>query len=224
MAELSHDELDLVMMAQVMAGCQSEQSSSRQGKDSTRTHTAFFHKGDRICQKTLFLHGIGYSRLKAIKASYLANGLCTQRHGNKGRSSKLGLSLKEIEEMVQFVMNYAGKSIHCRFNNLNVQHKQTRTCTVTLIDAHTTHTNAMLLPGRVPCYKSADVKLLPSSTMKKSIWELYLQVSADSSIRAVAYSTFTSLWGQLLPSVVTKPDRCVNKTARPSLELLIQRR
>ena len=140
MADLSHDELDLVMMAQVMAGCKSEESSSRQGKDTTQTHTAFFRNGDRICQKTfLFLHGIGYWRFKAIKASYLANGLCSRRHGNKERSSKLGLSLKEIEEVVQFVMNYAGKSIHCRFNILNVQHAHTRTCTVTLIDdAHTT--------------------------------------------------------------------------------------
>ena len=138
MADLSHDELDLVMMAQVMAGCKSKQSSSRQGKDITRTHTDFFYNGDRICQKTLFLHGIGYWRFKAIKASYLANGLCSRRHGNKGRSTKLGLSLKDIEEVVQFVMNYAGKSIHCRFNVL-VQHAYTCTCTVTLIDdAHTT--------------------------------------------------------------------------------------
>ena len=63
-------------------------------------------------------------------------------------------------------------------------------------------TNAMLLPGRVPGYKDTDVKLLPSSTNKHSIWELYLQAAAADSMRAVAYSTFTQLWRQLLPNIV----------------------
>ena len=61
-------------------------------------------------------------------------------------------------------------------------------------------TNAMLLPGRVPGYKDTDVKLLPSSTTKHSIWELYLQAAAADSMRAVAYSTFTQLWRQVLPN------------------------
>ena len=72
-------------------------------------------------------------------------------------------------------------------------------------------TNAMLLPGRVPGYKDTDVKLLPSSTTKHSIWELYLQAAAADSMRAVAYSTFTQLWRQLLPNIVVmKPmsDLC----------------
>ena len=38
--------------------------------------------------------------------------------------------------------------------------------------------NAMLLPGRVPGYKDSDVKLLPSSTTKHTIWELYIQAAA----------------------------------------------
>ena len=69
----------------------------------------------------------------------------------------------------------------------------------------------MLLPGRVPGYKDSDVKLLPSSTTKHAIWELYLQAAATSLMRAVAYSTFIQLWRQLLPSIVVmKPmsDLC----------------
>ena len=49
--------------------------------------------------------------------------------------------------------------------------------------------NAMLLPGRVPGYKDSGVKLLPSSTTKHALWELYLQAAASSSMRAVAYPT-----------------------------------
>jgi len=71
--------------------------------------------------------------------------------------------------------------------------------------------NAMLLPGRVPGYKDTDVKLLPCSTTKNSIWKQYLQAAANSSMRALAYPTFTQLWRQLLPHIlVMKPmsDLC----------------
>ena len=76
---------------------------------------------------------------------------------------------------------------------------------------HLPDTNAMLLPGRVPGYKDSDVKLLPSSTTKHAIWELYLQAASTSVMRAVVYSTFTQLWHQLLPNIVVmKPmsDLC----------------
>ena len=69
----------------------------------------------------------------------------------------------------------------------------------------------MLLPGRVPGYKNSDVKLLPSSTTKRGIWELYIQSASSGLLKSVAYSTFTQLWRQLLPHIlVMKPmsDLC----------------
>ena len=39
--------------------------------------------------------------------------------------------------------------------------------------------NAMLLPGRVPGYKESDVKLLASTIIKHTIWEL--NISPGSS-------------------------------------------
>ena len=76
---------------------------------------------------------------------------------------------------------------------------------------HVTEVNAMILPGRVPGYKSSDIQLLPSSTTKHQVWELYQQAASVESMRPVSYSTFTSLWRQLLPHVVVmKPmsDLC----------------
>ena len=76
---------------------------------------------------------------------------------------------------------------------------------------HVTEANAMVLPGRVPGYKSSDIQLLPSSTTKHQVWELYQQAATLESMRLVSYSTFTSLWRQLLPHVVVmKPmsDLC----------------
>ena len=69
----------------------------------------------------------------------------------------------------------------------------------------------MVLPGRVPGYKRTDVQLLPSSTTKHQVWELYQAAAAESSMTPVGYSTFTRLWRELLPYIVVmKPmtDLC----------------
>ena len=105
-SELTHDELGLVVMGQVMAGCFAGETSSHQWQERDKSYTVFYHQGVKICQKTfLFLHGIGYGRFKAIKASYLARGVAARIHGNKG---KWRLSPKEIQDVVQFIMNYSG--------------------------------------------------------------------------------------------------------------------
>ena len=109
MAELTHDELDLVVMGQVMAGCHSGEMSVHRGQGRAKTYTVFHHNGTRICKKTfLFLHCMSDMRFKSIKASYLANGVVARVHGNKGKTRKTGLSLKEIQDVIQFIMNYAG--------------------------------------------------------------------------------------------------------------------
>ena len=74
-----------------------------------------------------------------------------------------------------------------------------------------TEANAMVLPGRIPGYKSCDIQLLPSSTTKNRVWELYQEAAGVQSMRPVGYSTFTRLWRELLPHVVVmKPmsDLC----------------
>ena len=38
----------------------------------------------------------------------MASGVVARVHGNKGKPKKKGLSLKQIQDIVQFIMNYAG--------------------------------------------------------------------------------------------------------------------
>ena len=111
---MTHDELDLVVMGQVMAGCFSSETFRKQ--ESSRSFTIFCHNGARICQKTfLFLHTMGYGRFKAIKASFVANGVLPRVHGNTGKSKgKDRLTRNQIQDVVQFVINYAGMCIACR--------------------------------------------------------------------------------------------------------------
>ena len=204
--EKTHDELDLIIMGQITAHCfqspsATSDSASTSPVEKKEVHNAmkFFHQGHRVCQQTfLFLHTIGIKRFKNIKASYLQNGPAARVHGNKGRKPKKTLTLQEVKDVVQFILNYAGITKHSRII------RQSLPC------IHT-EANAMVLPGRIPGYKSADIQLLPSNTTKRHVWELYQEAATESSMRPVGYSTFTGLWKQLLPYIVVmKPmtDLC----------------
>jgi len=62
--------------------------------------------------------------------------------------------------------------------------------------------HALLLPGRVPGYSRTDIKLLPSSTSKRRIWNIYKETAEQAESRVIAYSTFCRLWKTQLPYVV----------------------
>lgn len=116
-AEMSHDELDLFVMGQIMAHCY--QSTTLQGHHSSSaseqrkiTYNHFYHQGHRVCQRTfLFLHNVGLKRFKNIKRSYLMNGPGVRVHGNTSRRPKHHLTLQEIKDIVQFILNYTGIKI-----------------------------------------------------------------------------------------------------------------
>ena len=69
-AELSHDELDLLVTGQIMA--HTFQSAALVGHHSSNTerktaYSQFFHQGHRVCQRIfLFVHTIGLKRFKNI--------------------------------------------------------------------------------------------------------------------------------------------------------------
>ena len=72
--------------------------------------------------------------------------------------------------------------------------------------------NAFVLPGRIPRFKSEDVKVLSSSETKMSVWRVYTATCEASGEQAVSYSKFVDLWQQFCPKVVmAKPmtDLCL---------------
>ena len=72
--------------------------------------------------------------------------------------------------------------------------------------------NAIVLPGRIPGFKSDEVKVLPSSETKMSVWRAYTSTCEASGVQAVSYSKFAELWQQFHPHVVvSKPmtDLCL---------------
>ena len=174
---LTHDELDMVILGQIMATSNSISSvvttSRHVNKKRERQHNHYIHSGQRICRVMFrFFHTVGKKRHNNLLASLKKNGLIPRIHGNTNRVPHNALSLSSVEYFVKFLLNYADE-------------------------------NAILLPGRIPGYHKTDIKLLPSSVSKRSIWQLYSESAASVDyIKPVAHSTFNKLWQSLLPSIV----------------------
>ena len=98
--ELTRNELDLVVVAQLIAGC------FLQNQNRMQTHTQPSTIMERMF---LLLHAIGYWQFKALK------GESSFKRPVLSTSWEQGMQLEdqtEIEEVVQFIMNYAGKCMH----------------------------------------------------------------------------------------------------------------
>ena len=175
--DLSHGELDMVILGQLFASTNKSVSvaveSRHTEKERQKGHTTYYHAGKAVCIKTFrFLHTVGEKRLKNLQKNFKENGLTPRIHGNVHRRPKHSLSFRCTEYVVRFLLNYAEQ-------------------------------HALLLPGRIPGYSRSDIKLLPSSISKRTVWRTYQQASgAESNVRNVAYSTFCRLWRTLLPSVI----------------------
>ncbi len=67
---------------------------------------------------------------------------------------------------------------------------------------HYAEAHAILLPGRIPGYKRDDIQILPCSTTKRAVWQLYREGTQFLSVKTAAYSTFTHVWRHLLPHII----------------------
>ena len=109
---LTREQLDLVILGSVMATMHNEEHcrSWHRHKPAKRQKTmmAYMHHGYNLCKTTYnFLHGVGNSRVKAIRKSYLHDGLTPRIHGNAGRYPHNALTYIQISNMIKFIQNYA---------------------------------------------------------------------------------------------------------------------
>ena len=107
------------------------------------------------------MHTIGIKQFKNIKASYLQNGPAARVHGNKGRKPKKTLTLQEVKDVVQFILNYAGITEHSRII------RQSLSC------IHT-EANAMVLPGEL--YHEA------ATEFHETCWLLHLHRVVEATL------------------------------------------
>jgi len=108
-AELSHNELDLVVMSQVHYLRTVEQQPIQKASSISRANafrpvSSYHIHGVKICQATfLFLHGISRNRYLRIVTLYDNEGLTTSVHGNAGRLPKNACSLQQVEAVKTFI-------------------------------------------------------------------------------------------------------------------------
>ena len=78
--QLTHDQLDMVVMGQLRSSCRNDRVTLKSKENNTlrqRLMTLFHFGGHRICHTFfLFLRAMGTERFKAIKQSWLERGLC----------------------------------------------------------------------------------------------------------------------------------------------------
>ena len=155
--ELSRNELDLVILGQ-LAALLSHGDTTKSHRPTTprqRSSMAFHHGGVRICRRT-------------FQNRYtLTTCTCTQLH-NVRRYHTVYTSIGKDRFMASFLASGLMTRTHG-----NTKHKPKHSLKfdeiknlVTFIQNHA-EKHAILLPGRIPGYKSDKIQLLPSSTTKK---------------------------------------------------------
>ena len=175
-SELTRAELDMVVMCQLMAGMNDDTTtnpgSRHRPKERQRVACTFHHQGKQICEKV-------FRFIHTIGETRYKNLKKSLRsHGLATRAHG------NLKRSPAHALSLSSTEFVVRFV-LNYAEQ-----------------NALLLPGRVPGYSRSDIKLLPSSVSKRGIWRVYDEAARSDSVRAVGYSTFTSLWRSLLPSVI----------------------
>ena len=177
--ELTHAELDLVVLANIQVFTSIDLEPGEKRKRSPRC--SFLYHSRPICREMfLNLYGISYSRFRRLKDHYEAHGICQRVHGNSKRLPHNTLPQVVAEDVKMFLSNYAEE-------------------------------NAVLLPGRIPGFKSDDIRLLSSSDTKMNVWRTFTRTCEESGKRAVRYTKFIDFWEQFHPTlVVAKPmtDLC----------------
>ena len=174
--ELTKDELDLVVMAQIRSlRSIHEQPTSRTSHHSsehavTRSRSEYYLHGVRICRKTfLFIHCMSGSRYERLVSHYKETGLCTRLHGNSKCLPHNACSHEAISRLTSFVTNYA-------------------------------RAHGMPLPGRIPGHRS-KVMLLHSDQTKVFVYSKYAEACRVNGWNAIGRRKFYEVWQQLLPHI-----------------------
>jgi hypothetical protein len=99
--ELSHNELDLVIMSQV------HYYRTSHGDDDVRPVSSYHFHGLKTCQASfLFMHGISRNRYLRLTKLYESNGLTVSKHGSTGRLPKHTCTMEQVTQVKTFIENY----------------------------------------------------------------------------------------------------------------------
>ena len=175
MAELSHNDLDMIVMGhlqQLRANSSSTMKTKHHSaKDRTRASMKYCLFGKQVCRNTfLFAFNMGIKQYKNLCKHYDENGFVPPVHGNVGKRPSNSYSVEDEKKAVDFIKNFA--------------------------DIH-----AMPLPGRMPRMKDYTVMMLPSDVTKHNIWKSYVTSCVESASNPVSLTKFKEIWNMYLPQI-----------------------
>ena len=195
--ELTKDELDLVVLANLQAGRasshlfpQSEMTSST----PSRTVVNYSFGGKRICRTMFsFLYAIGHARLENLIKHYSSEGITTRVHKLSHQSPHNQTSFDTIQRIKTFIELF-------------------------------TDNHALPLPDRLPSYKDYRVMLLLTDMMKVFVYNQYIKTCERENFEQgkVSRWTFQRIWNDVCPYVsVMKPatDLCFDGQQNATLVL-----
>ena len=182
---LSSSEMDMALMGQLMAFSNTNSFTSSFHKtphERSRSHTVYYHQGKSICNVMFrFLHGISKNKLYNITRSLIENELTPRVHGNTKRLPVHTITLKSVEYVVRFLLNFAEQHALLLPGRVPGYSRD----------------DIKLLPSSTT--KRAIWKVYKEAA------------AVEDSIQTIAYSTFCHLWRKQLPSIrLMKPmtDLC----------------
>ena len=170
--DLEKSELDMVIMAHQNISSSVVTESRHSAASREKPYTVFYHQGKEICQATF----------------RFIHGI------GKFRYESLKKSLKKFGMAPRVHGNKRRKPKHA-LSLCDVEY-------IVRFLLNYTVEHGLLLPGRVPGYSRTDLKLLPSSTSKRKIWDMYVAAAQNSDVRSVAWTTFLKIWRSQLPQVL----------------------
>ena len=113
-AELSHNELDLVVMSQVHYLRTVEHQTVPRARSQSSSATSFrplstyYMHEVKICRPTfLFLHGISRNRYLRIVDLYCEEGLTPSAHGNRGKLPTNACKFEQVAAVKTYIENYS---------------------------------------------------------------------------------------------------------------------
>ncbi|XP_070173725.1 uncharacterized protein [Littorina saxatilis] len=178
MAEFNEGEKDMILLG-VLASTpmtEGDVDSLIPSRKSTRKQqrTTYLIDSKAVCRQTFkFMYGISQNKLTALLKHYRVNGVTPRLKKNwGGRQYNTNAFTADDVERVVQFLRSFAED------------------------------HALVLPGRVPGFKRSDVKILPSSQTKASIWRHYRQVAVARGYRAAGKSSFYKLWQQYTPFIV----------------------
>jgi hypothetical protein len=70
----------------------------------------YYFNCQQVCRETFtFAHAVSRKTIDSIAQSLDKDGLVARTHGNKGKSTKHALTVQDVQNVKQFLVNYANK-------------------------------------------------------------------------------------------------------------------